>query len=358
MSRNKRTILITIFGTLFLQSCTDEEYANKSFDELKAIANQQTHQQVKDYKANRPFSVVPSLKVNCYSVDTKFLEKGKVVLNAVMGSARGDFWFTFDGDACMEIRNRDKYLSAIFIQPNKLVEIRCVYDQRSQIVKPPVILNGAPKCRILGDKVDIDGWKSENDFTLKSPDYVKEWPLQGKKSTATSSSNLTTPLPSSGTSKINNEDKQSKRAQSQNKIGMNQAQVSRGRSIFLALGGTFSTVLERRRTPKVQVDVPWEGWSRLSKIDQINLTLYAEHLVQVVKSDPSTYISTHFLSSGYESDLDRGSHLCQDCWEISLRHRESEYGSYRGIGTIVQGDTPWMKEESCCRGIKASEFRR
>lgn len=63
----------------------------------------------------------------------------------------------------------------------------------------------------------------------------------------------------------------------------------------------------------VRVIIPQEGWNRLSKTDQINLTMYTQSLISVVKSDPGRYVDIPQSAPAYDSFVTKTANLCEDC---------------------------------------------
>lgn len=131
--------------------------------------------------------------------------------------------------------------------------------------------------------------------------------------------------------------------------------LTRGKRVFEQLNGIYQVAGQMTTTPVVRIVVPQDGWNRLSKEDQVNLTIYAKSLISVVKANPTQYVDIPSTSPLYSSFAIKTSSLCEDCWSIVL-----SYGNQQPYGidqTVVSGDTPWTQDDPCCRGIKASEFR-
>jgi hypothetical protein len=142
----------------------------------------------------------------------------------------------------------------------------------------------------------------------------------------------------------------------QEQVKMQKTQIVRGEKVFTSLKGIYQAAGAATATPVVRVVIPQTGWQELSKSDQISLTMYAESLISVVKSDPSKYISIPSSAPIYNTFENKIANLCQDCWSIIMSYKDSQ--PYGIDETIVQGDTPWMSDDPCCRGIKSSEFRK
>ncbi|MDX2230892.1 MAG: hypothetical protein NW220_14730 [Leptolyngbyaceae cyanobacterium bins.349] len=135
-----------------------------------------------------------------------------------------------------------------------------------------------------------------------------------------------------------------------------EAPIKQGEKVFTSLKGIYETAGEATTTPVVRVIIPQTGWKNLAKSDQISLTMYAESLVSVVKSNPSKYVSIPSSAPAHNTFVSKIANLCQDCWSIVVSYKDSQ--PYGIDETIVQGDTPWISDDPCCRGIKSSEFRK
>jgi hypothetical protein len=163
---------------LLLQACDNREYVDMSPSQVENLINQQSATQIKEYISNRRFSTIPStMYVNCFSIRTDFVEKENIIVNSAEGVKRGNAAVTIDHDACID-KVGHGYISAVFIRSNKLVEIRCVYDQGWKVM-PPVMLNNIPQCQEAGyeNKAPAQGWEQVRVIKRGNPSYLKEWPL-------------------------------------------------------------------------------------------------------------------------------------------------------------------------------------
>ena len=142
----------------------------------------------------------------------------------------------------------------------------------------------------------------------------------------------------------------------QKQAKIREAQIVRGEMVFKSLKGIYQTAGEASATPVVRVIIPKEGWNKLSKPDRNSLTMYAENLIPVIKSNPEKYVSTPSSAPIYDTFVRKIANLCQDCWSIILSNSDSQ--PYGIDETVAQGDTPWLNDDPCCRGAKSSEFRK
>ncbi|MGB7412908.1 MAG: hypothetical protein WA902_01755 [Thermosynechococcaceae cyanobacterium] len=133
-------------------------------------------------------------------------------------------------------------------------------------------------------------------------------------------------------------------------------QIIRGEEVFEELQGIYQTAGEATSTPVVRVVIPRSGWNSLPKADQVSLTMYSESLIPTVKSNPGEHVSVPASSPIYKTFVQKIGGLCQDCWSVIVSNSNSQ--PYGIDEVVVQGDTPWLKDDPCCRGIKSSEFRQ
>jgi hypothetical protein len=113
-----------VFSVLFLQACTKNLHMTRK--QAKEFINQQTTKQVQAYLLIGRYSTIPKMDVNCWPIKTEFSEDKKVVMNILKERKFADGSLKTDFNACTKDKEPSSdYLSAIFIQPNKLIEIRC-----------------------------------------------------------------------------------------------------------------------------------------------------------------------------------------------------------------------------------------
>lgn len=137
---------------------------------------------------------------------------------------------------------------------------------------------------------------------------------------------------------------------------LQQSQIIRGQEIFKDSKGIYKVWGAGTNAPFVNVIIPKTGWDKLSKADQVSLTMYAESLISVIKSNPGKYVDRPPSSSAYNSFIrSKIPNICQDCWSIMLSYTDSQ--PYSTDVVVVQGDSLWKQQDPCCRGVNASKFR-
>jgi hypothetical protein len=134
------------------------------------------------------------------------------------------------------------------------------------------------------------------------------------------------------------------------------SQIQQGEDLLQQVRGEYQVVGLLSGTPMIQMVIPETEWDGLSKEEQVNLTVYAEHLVEIVRSSPDSHVGVPSSAPIYAQFVSKASRLCTDCWQVVL-------GKPLGTGTfltghpVVQGDETWDQDDPCCRGERASEFR-
>ena len=68
---------------------------------------------------------------------------------------------------------------------------------------------------------------------------------------------------------------------------LQQLQIARGGQIFKKLKEIYQLAGLATATPVVRVVVTQDGWNKLSKSDQISLTIYAQSLIPAIKAAPT-----------------------------------------------------------------------
>jgi hypothetical protein len=135
---------------------------------------------------------------------------------------------------------------------------------------------------------------------------------------------------------------------------LQKGQTIRGQQVFNSLKGIYQVRGGLTPVPVVSVIIPKTGWDKLSQADKINLTMYTQSLISIIKSNPAKYVDISQSAPAYNLLVNKTANICQDCWSIILSNKDSQ--PYGIDTTVVQGDTPWKEEDPCCRGVKASEF--
>jgi hypothetical protein len=108
--------------------------------------------------------------------------------------------------------------------------------------------------------------------------------------------------------------------------------------------------------PSVRLVVPLDGWNRLSKTEQVDLTYYAESLVGQVRERPATFVDIPQTAPLYYSAVKYARDICADCWLI-IGGKQSSGGGLTVDSVLVQGDSAWVRDTTPDKGTKASDFR-
>lgn len=134
-----------------------------------------------------------------------------------------------------------------------------------------------------------------------------------------------------------------------------QARITKGEQIYKRIESrTGLPVMFGWRAQKMSLLIPTSNWNKMSKEDQINLTYYAENLLQEIRKNPEPYVKkwvsyykrTEQLEDGGEYDglyessyISQVKNLCASCWDISLGQakRDGFYDEETPVkGTTVQ----------------------
>ncbi len=132
--------------------------------------------------------------------------------------------------------------------------------------------------------------------------------------------------------------------------------IQRGEQLVKAMDGAYQAAGQLTPTPVVRIILPKTQWDKLSDSDQVNITLYAESLIPIVRANPQKYAEISPEAPAYNLIVSKTSTICDECWAIITGQRNSQ-----GVLTIdeteVQGDSPWETADPCCRGGRGSDFR-
>jgi general secretion pathway protein A len=109
--------------------------------------------------------------------------------------------------------------------------------------------------------------------------------------------------------------------------------------------------------PAIALLIPKTQWRKLSKEEQVSLSLYLEGLIPAVRAHPDHYIEEFRAAPLYETFRTKIASLCGDCWLIGLGHLTGDAKSLLFDEVLVQGDSLWEKAPPHDRGVKASAFR-
>jgi hypothetical protein len=103
-----------------------------------------------------------------------------------------------------------------------------------------------------------------------------------------------------------------------------QERVQRGEKIFNTIAPKYRMGVEFGWQAKfVSLPVPKRDWDKLSKDDKVNVTLYAESLVPIVRAAPRKYVDrwkqrVQNLELSYSDYVDAASRLCDACWQVEV----------------------------------------
>ena len=142
------------------------------------------------------------------------------------------------------------------------------------------------------------------------------------------------------------------------------ANVKHSKQVYDKLNTKYSDIMNpiiadiATSTPVLRICVPDTEWVKLANKDKVDLTYYLESLIPAVRNNPEPYITISPNAPIYAMFLSRAKSLCNDCWAIMECSWNTERKSWSLDRTLVQGDTPWYKDDPCCRGISASELLR
>lgn len=129
--------------------------------------------------------------------------------------------------------------------------------------------------------------------------------------------------------------------------------IRRGEQIFNRVAAKYGMVVEFGwQAQKISLPVPSADWEKLSKEDQVNVSLYAESLVPEVRASPKKYVDrwkerVETLELPYQEFIDSASRLCPDCWEVEVGKPVKDIN---GIWDV--------EGQAVVSGSTAAEFRR
>jgi len=107
--------------------------------------------------------------------------------------------------------------------------------------------------------------------------------------------------------------------------------------------------------PALTTLVRKDRWDRLSKREQVDLTYYAESLVQDARSNPAKYSVIPPSAPSYPLYEKKVRDLCAECWAVGITYPSPDVRGEDTFDRIVLGDTAWEQNKS---GSRASEFRQ
>ncbi|MGE0681624.1 MAG: ExeA family protein [Candidatus Binatia bacterium] len=110
-------------------------------------------------------------------------------------------------------------------------------------------------------------------------------------------------------------------------------------------------------TPALALLLPEREWWRLTKDEQVALTLYMESLIPAVRANPESYLEEFRATPVYDVFHRKVAHLCADCWVIGSGELSQSRTAAFFDRILVQGDSLWNKSLAGGQGVRASEFR-
>ncbi|HEX8070869.1 MAG TPA: hypothetical protein VF546_13015 [Pyrinomonadaceae bacterium] len=128
--------------------------------------------------------------------------------------------------------------------------------------------------------------------------------------------------------------------------------VQRGEKIYKSIESKYKMPIAFTWMAKeILLRVPLDEWNKLSKEDQVNITLYAESLVPIVKAAPRKYIDEWKRQTGELETSDAAftanvSGLCDRCWQLVIGKLAKDNGKFDVI------------EEESITGENADAFRQ
>ena len=110
--------------------------------------------------------------------------------------------------------------------------------------------------------------------------------------------------------------------------------------------------------PRLALFLPQAEWAKLSKEDQVSLTLYVESLIPDVLTYPERYLEIDHNEPHSRLLLMKVATLCAECWLIGVGRLTLNEKGVIPEKVVVEGDSVWERDDPRGRGVKASEFRR
>ena len=155
---------------------------------------------------------------------------------------------------------------------------------------------------------------------------------------------------------------QTNRAVPSPSLDVNSLQVRHGQAIVADLKARYRNLRPiawglATSTPAIALVIPESEWRRLSKEDQINLTLYLESMIPMVRMNPDPYVEEFRSTPVYETFRKKLTELCPDCWILGTGHISTEEKNAVFEKVIVQGNSLWENAPSEGRGVNALSFR-
>lgn len=107
--------------------------------------------------------------------------------------------------------------------------------------------------------------------------------------------------------------------------------------------------------PAITILLRKDRWDKLSKREQVDLTYYAESLVQDARNNPAKYIDIPTSAPYYPLYEKKAKALCAECWAVGTTYPSPHAKGEEEDNRVVVGDILWEQDKS---GFRASEFRQ
>ena len=145
-------------------------------------------------------------------------------------------------------------------------------------------------------------------------------------------------------------------------VDANDPRVQQGKTIMSTLKERYPNLRPiawglATATPAIALVIPENEWRRLSKEEQIQLTLYIESLIPSVRTNPDPYVEEFRSTSVYDTFRQKLASLCADCWILGTGHASAAEKNAVFDKVIVQGNSLWENAPREGRGVSALTFR-
>jgi hypothetical protein len=112
-------------------------------------------------------------------------------------------------------------------------------------------------------------------------------------------------------------------------------------------------------TPIAVFILPDEEWRKLSKTEQVSLTLYVESRITAIRESPEKYALTSKRSPVHEREIAAIRNIDKEAWCVgSAKSYPDDPGRNLYLDArLVEGDVAWAANGGR-RGAKASDFRK
>jgi hypothetical protein len=110
-------------------------------------------------------------------------------------------------------------------------------------------------------------------------------------------------------------------------------------------------------TPAIALIIPENEWRQLSRREQVDLTLYLESMIPMVRTNPDPYVEEFRSTAVYETFRSKLTGLCADCWILGTSRVSNADKNAVFDKVIVQGQSLWENAPREGRGVSALTFR-